>query len=83
MNLAMVSYPFTPILKYIPLRYDNLEHWQKAEQMSVFKFSKGIINHKNLQKLTDTIYEIVKDRRHGGLPAPQGVFAGQLSLAAV
>ena len=61
MNLAMVTYPFTPILKYFPLRYDNLDHWQKAEQMSVFKFSKGIINHKNLQKLTDTIYEIVKD----------------------
>ncbi len=61
MNLAMVSYPFTPILKYIPLRYNNLEHWQKAEQMSVFQFSKGIINHKNLQKLTETIREIVKD----------------------
>ena len=56
----MVSYPFTPILKYIPLRYDNLDHWQKAEQMSVFQFSKGIINHKNLQKLTDTIREIAK-----------------------
>ena len=61
MNLATVGYPFTPLIKYIPLRYDNLEHWQRAEQRSVLQFSKGIINHENLEKLTNIILDIVKD----------------------
>ncbi len=61
MNLATVRYPFTPVLKYIPLRYDNLEHWQKAEQQSVLLFSKGIMNRKNLDKMTSIIQERIRD----------------------
>ena len=61
MRLATVKYPFTPVLRYIPLRYDNLEHWQRAEQRSVFLFSKGVINRHNLQKLINIIKDLVKD----------------------
>lgn len=54
------KYPFKCVSKYIPLRYDNLEHWQKAGQQTVFKFSKGIISREHKERIVKLIKDTIK-----------------------
>lgn len=54
------KYPFQCVSKYIPLRYDNLEHWQKAGQQTVFQFSRGQVAKEHKERIVQLIMNTIK-----------------------
>ena len=56
------KYPFRPIIKYIPSRYENLQDWQKRNQDLVYDFKNGYCRQEHKELFVKTIKNVVKDK---------------------